>query len=157
MPTKIKSFTLSELLVVMIITAIVVGMAFSVLRLVQKQISGIQKNYERVTRISFFEQKIWQDFHEFREINYKESERSLTFQSEADTIKYFFGENYIIREKDTMKIQTSIKKILFHGKMIKEGNLDAIAICLEKEIPKYNLFVFKENDFTQIMNQENGF
>ncbi|TEB40727.1 hypothetical protein D0809_29130, partial [Flavobacterium circumlabens] len=35
---KVKSFTLSELLIVMIITAIVVGMAFSVLRLVQKQI-----------------------------------------------------------------------------------------------------------------------
>lgn len=43
MNNKVKSFTLSELLVVMIITAIVVGMAFSVLRLVQKQIHTIQK------------------------------------------------------------------------------------------------------------------
>lgn len=157
MPTKVKSFTLSELLVVMIITAIVVGMAFSVLRLVQKQISSIQKNYEKSTRLSLFEQKIWQDFHEFNVINYDEKEMSLVFQSELDTVKYAFNDEYIIREKDTVKVQLRIEKLLFQGKIIKEGNVDAIAISGEKELPKYKLFVFKQNDLTQIMNQENGF
>lgn len=153
MSTKIKSFTLSELLVVMIITAIVVGMAFSVLRLVQKQISSIQKNYEKSSKLSLFEQKIWQDFNEYNEINYNEREMSLVFQSEADTVKYAFSDEYIIREKDTVKVQLRIEKLLFQGKIIKEGNVDAITISGEKELPEYKLFVFKQNDLTQIMNQ----
>lgn len=37
---KLYSFTLAELLIVMVLTAIVVGLAFSVLRLVQKEIIG---------------------------------------------------------------------------------------------------------------------
>lgn len=157
MNSKIKSFTLSELLVVMIITAIVVGMAFSVLRLVQKQISSIQKNYEKSTRLSLFEQKIWQDFHECNMINYNEREMSLVIQSELDTIKYVFSEEYTIREKDTAKIKIGIEKLFLQGKIVKEGDVDAISISGEKELPKYKLFVFKQNDLTQIMNQENGF
>lgn len=157
MKTKVKSFTLSELLVVMIITAIVVGMAFSVLRMVQMQIGSIQKNYEKSTRLSLFEQKIWQDFHEFDIISYDEREMCLVFQSELDTIKYEFSDEYIIREKDSIKIQLRIEKLLSQGEIVKEGNIDAIAISGEKELPKYKLFVFKQNDLTQIMNQDNGF
>ncbi|WP_230978951.1 prepilin-type N-terminal cleavage/methylation domain-containing protein [Flavobacterium supellecticarium] len=37
---KLYSFTLAELLIVMVLTAIVVGLAFSILRLVQKEIIG---------------------------------------------------------------------------------------------------------------------
>jgi Tfp pilus assembly protein FimT len=55
---KLKSFTLSELLIVMIITAIVVGMAFSVLRLVQKQIHTIQTNFDKSSTLALFEQRL---------------------------------------------------------------------------------------------------
>ncbi|HBI00707.1 MAG TPA: hypothetical protein DDY18_03685, partial [Flavobacterium sp.] len=60
---KVKSFTLSELIVVMIITVIVVGIAFSVLLLVKKQIKGIEKNYQKTTQLALFEEKFWRDFN----------------------------------------------------------------------------------------------
>ena len=40
--SKIQAYTLSEMIVVLILTSIVVGMAFSVLTLVQKHMSGIR-------------------------------------------------------------------------------------------------------------------
>ena len=68
--TKTPSFTLLELLVVMIITAIVVGMAFSVLRLVQNQIHAIKSNFEKTSTLALFEQQLWQDFNDKNEIQF---------------------------------------------------------------------------------------
>lgn len=157
MRTKVKSFTLSELLVVMIITAIVVGMAFSVLRLVQKQISTIQKNYEKSTRLSLFEQKLWQDFNESDNIVYNKQNNSISLHSEIDTVVYSFQDDFVIRNKDSIILKVSIEKTLFEGNEVSQENIDAIAISGEMELPKYKIFVSKKNDITHSMNQEDDF
>lgn len=153
---KLKSFTLSELLIVMIITAIVVGMAFSVLRLVQKQIHIIQTNFDKTSTLALFEQKLWQDFNEPHTIIYSNKEQLLILISEVDTVTYSFQEKYTMRNKDTIKLQIAPNKVFFRGKEIQEGNVDAIRILAGKELPDYEIFVSKKNDLTLFMNQENG-
>lgn len=153
---KIKSFTLPELLVVMIITAIVVGMAFSVLRLVQKQIHAIQLNFEKTSSLALFEQRLWQDFNELNTIQFNEKENSLLLESEMDTVVYSFQENYLLRNNDTIKLKLMTNKFLFKGKEVKEGNIDAVSISGKAELPDYEIFVSKKNDLTLIMNQEDG-
>jgi prepilin-type N-terminal cleavage/methylation domain-containing protein len=153
---KIESFTLPELLVVMIITAIVVGMAFSVLRLVQKQIHTIETNFEKTSSLALFEQKIWQDFNELSVIQYNENKHSLLMESEMDTVLYSFQENYTLRNADTLKFKLGINKLFFEGKEVKEGNIDAMSISGVTELPDYEIFVSKKNDLTLSMNQEDG-
>lgn len=153
---KIKSFTLPELLVVMIITVIVVGMAFSVLRLVQKQIHAIQTNFERTSSLALFEQRLWQDFNERNTIRFSEKENSLLLESEMDTVVYFFQEKYILRNKDTIKLKLVVNKLFFKGKEVKEGDVDALSISAKAEIPDYEIFVSKKNDLTFFMNSEDG-
>lgn len=154
---KIKSFTLPELLVVMIITAIVIGMAFSVLRLVQKQIHTIETNFEKTSRLALFEQKLWQDFNELNVIAFNENNQSLLMESEMDTVLYSFQENYTLRNKDTLKLILKADKLFFEGKAVKEGSIDAISISGMAELPDYKIFVSKKNDLTLSMNQEDGF
>jgi len=151
---KIKSFTLPELLVVMIITVIVVGMAFSVLRMVQRQIHAIQTNFERTTNLALFEQRLWQDFNEMNSIRYKEN--ILILESEMDTVVYLFQKNYILRNKDTLKLQLTANKLYFKGKVVKEGDIDALSISGNSKLPEYEIFVSKINDLTLFMNSENG-
>lgn len=153
---KIKSFTLPELLVVMIITAIVVGMAFSVLRLVQKQIHVIETNFEKTSSLALFEQKLWQDFNELNTIQFNENTNSLLMESEMDTVLYSFQENYILRNSDTIKLKLVANKLFFKGKEVKEGNIDALSISGIAELPDYEIFVSKKNDVTLSMNQEDG-
>lgn len=153
---KIKSFTLPELLVVMIITAIIVGMAFSVLRLVQKQIHTIQKNFDKTSNLVLFEQRLWQDFNEFSKVQFNSKENSLLLESEMDTVFYSFQEDFTLRNTDTLKLKLGIVKILFAGKEVKEGDIDAITISGEAELPDYAMFVSKKNDVTFFMNQEDG-
>lgn len=153
---KLKSFTLAELLVVMIITAIVVGMAFSVLRLVQKQIHTIQTNFEKTSTLVLFEQKLWQDFNEPHKILYNDQKQILLMTSEVDTVTYSFQEKFTMRNLDTIKLKINPNKVFFKGKEIKAGTVDAITLFAETELPDYQIFVSKKNDVTLFMNQENG-
>ncbi|MHC0446335.1 PulJ/GspJ family protein [Flavobacterium sp. 3-218] len=155
-PRKLKSFTLSELIVVMIITAIVVGMAFSVLRIVQKQIHTIQTNFEKTSTLALFEQKLWQDFNETHTIIYDNSRQTLIMTSEIDTVTYSFQENFSLRNQDTIKLKIIPNKALFKGKEIISGPIDALSILAETELPDYRIFVSKKNDLTFFMNQEDG-
>jgi hypothetical protein len=140
----------------MIITAIVVGLAFSVLRLVQKQIYAIQKNFDKTTTLVLFEQKMWQDFNELHTIQFDSKYNSLILTSEIDTVNYTFRDNFILRNKDTIQLQVGVSKLLFNGKEVKTGYIDALSISGEAEIPNYEIFISKKNDLTFFMNQENG-
>lgn len=153
---KVKSFTLSELLIVMIITAIVVGMAFSVLRLVQKQIHKIQTNFEKTSTIALFEQKLWQDFNEPHSITYNEQKHLLLMLSEIDTVTYSFRDKYALRNNDTIPLQLTIQKIFCNGKEVQNGNMDAIKLSATTTLTDYEIFVSKKNDITFFMNQEDG-
>lgn len=151
---KLKSFTLAELIVVMIITAIVVGMAFSVLRIVQKQIHTIQTNFDKTSTLALFEQKLWQDFNEPHHIIYNKNE--LILISEIDTVNYSFQENFTMRNQDTIKLKITPNKAFFKGKEIMNGAIDAISIFADTELPDYEIFVSKKNDITLFMNLEDG-
>lgn len=153
---KIKSFTFPELLVVMIITAIVVGMAFSVLRLVQKQIHAIETNFNKTTSLALFEQRLWQDFNELNTIEFNVKENSLLLESEMDTVVYSFQENYLIRNNDTIKLKLITNKFLFKGKEVQGGIIDAVLISAKAELLDYEIFVSKKNDVTLFMNQKDG-
>lgn len=153
---KLKSFTLSEMIVVMIITAIVVGMAFSVLRIVQKQIHTIQNNFEKTSILTLFEQKLWQDFNEPHIIVYDSAKQLLIMTSEIDTTTYSFQDNFSLRNRDTIKLRIKPNKALFRGKEISNGQIDALSIFAETELPDYQIFVSKKNDLTFFMNNEDG-
>ncbi|WP_269225277.1 PulJ/GspJ family protein [Flavobacterium eburneipallidum] len=151
---KIKSFTLPELLIVMVLTAIVVGMAFSVLRLVQQQIKIIQTNFEKTSSLALFEQRLWQDFNEMGSIQFDANENNLFMESEMDTIIYSFQENYVLRNSDTIKLRLTPNTLFFQGKEIHSGYVDALFISGKAELPDYEIFVSKKNDLTLFMNQD---
>lgn len=154
--TKMPSFTLPELLVVMIITAIVVGMAFSVLRLVQNQIHAIQTNFEKTSTLALFEQQLWQDFNDKNEIQFHEKENSLLMESEMDTVVYSFQENYILRNTDTIQLKLQLNTLFFNGREVQGDTIDALSISGKAELPDYEIFVSKKNDLTHFMNQQDG-
>ena len=151
---KVKSFTLAEMLVVMIITAIVVGLAFSVLNLVQREIRGIKRNFDRTTELSLFEQRLWQDFNLHNTILFKGEE--LVLRSDIDTIVYLFDEKYVLRNTDTIHAAVKVSKLYYESKQVKSGYIDAISISADAELPGYSIFVFTTPDAAHYMN-EDGF
>ncbi|GGB73407.1 hypothetical protein GCM10007424_11650 [Flavobacterium suaedae] len=149
---KVKSFTLSEMLVVMIITAIVVGIAFSVLNLVQRQISGIEKNFSKTTALSLFEQRLWADFN--RHNNIIANSNTIIFVSDVDTVLYTFNENHVLRNTDTINTKLITNKFYYLGKEVQSGTIDAVLISAGKEMSNYSIFASMEHDASYFMNND---
>lgn len=151
---KIQAFTLSELVVVLILTVIVVGLAFSVLSLVQKQMTTIQKNYITKLELNKLETSLWLDFNRYSKITYDEIENELKFSNELDSVIYQFSENRIVKDMDTFPIQIQNMQLFFDGELSKSSVLDAIKLETTNAHQSQKLFVFKINDASIYINNE---
>lgn len=149
---KIHAFTLSEMLVALLITTIVVGMAFSVLNLIQKQMQGIEGNYERNTELNLLRQSLWIDFNRSNRIGYDEGKQELYFFNEIKSVTYQLYENQIIKEKDTFHLQWEVQKFYFENSAISTGEIDALEFKTSKAYGNRPLFVYKTNSANLYMN-----
>lgn len=150
--TKIKAFTLSEMVIVMILTAIVVGLAFSVLTIVQNHIRKIQGNLEFGMELHKLEQSLNLDFNRFSKIEYDQIEDALLFSSELESRTYFFNTDYITKDMDTFHIQLNQKQFYFDGDDIVFGKTDALKFEATKASQNQILFVFRQNDASLYMD-----
>jgi hypothetical protein len=143
---KIKAFTLSEMIVVLILTSIVVGLAFSVLGLVQKQMLAIKSNYNKSLEVNKLETSLWLDFNIYSKIEYNDFENELKFSTVLDSVTYKFLGEKIIKETDTFAISIKQKQFYFDGKILNNGQIDALKLEASKDFQNKQLFVFKQND-----------
>ncbi|MEM6719237.1 MAG: prepilin-type N-terminal cleavage/methylation domain-containing protein [Bacteroidota bacterium] len=149
---KIKAFTLSELIIVILITVIVAGIAFSVLRLVQKQMYGIQTNFQHTTNVSLLEQSLYLDAHRSNRMQYDDLENTLHFISEIDTVRYTFEKNLVRKEIDTFHITIDKAQFYFEGVEATSHRMDAFKLTTAKEFKNATIFIYKRNSATMYMN-----
>lgn len=140
------------MVVVIILTSIVVGMAFSVLSLVQKHMYSIKQNFNNNTELSKLEQALWMDFNRFSKIKYDAIDDELIFVSELGSISYRFTSSFIIRDIDTLNIELHDKLIFLNGSKVENQEIDAIKLITSKTFQNQQIFVFKKNDATLFMN-----
>ena len=140
------------MVVVLILTSIVVGMAFSVLSLVQKHMSSIQHNFNNNTELSLLEQSLNLDFNRYSNISYDALNERLLFSSEIDSVIYEFKTEKIIKNLDSFNIRIQHKALFFDGEKVQNGQIDAIKLQTSKTFQNQQLFVFKQNDATLFMN-----
>jgi type II secretory pathway pseudopilin PulG len=148
---KIKSFTIVEMLVVMILTIIVISIAVLVLNLIQKELKGIQLNYKNNTEIKTLELALWNDFNK-NTISFDTKTHQLICENPLDTVFYKFSKNYVIRNKDTLKVKvTENNYYLDMDKSIMA--VDAIDLKFSKEFQNKKLFIFKKKASSYYMNK----
>lgn len=148
---KLNAFTLSEMLVVLLLTLIVVGLAFSVLELVQKQMWGIQDNYTQKTTENRLQQALWIDFNSHAQIEYSPVTKHLSLTNELTHTSYSFHEEYMVRDKDTFYTPLTLKKLYFQGDEVKGGTVDALELTSSPEKNSKNSFVYKVNTAADFM------
>ncbi|WP_350284659.1 hypothetical protein [uncultured Croceitalea sp.] len=149
---KLKAFTLSELLVVLLLTVVVVGLAFSVLNLVQQQMNGSRQNYQKTTELNLLKQALWRDFRTYQYLNFNMGDEHLHLSSAIDTVRYTFMEDYVVRQQDTFNIDLAAKTFYFDGTAVTDGMIDAIELETNKESGQKQVFVYRENAAIIYMN-----
>lgn len=149
---KLPAFTLSELLIVMVISSIVISMAFLVLSMVQKQVSVIQRNMRDQQKIQFLERLLWKDFNQYQ-IRFNNTTQTLECANLQDTIHYLFTNRAVIRENDTIMIALTNKKLFLDGQEVQKGFVDGIELQTTQSYSNRKLFVYKPKDASFYLNQ----
>lgn len=149
--TKIRAFTLNEMIVVLILTSIVVGLVFTVLTILQRRFHDIQQRFEQQAEKQKFEQSLWIDFNKHGRVNYDETTDELFFISEIDAVKYRFLKDKIVKNLDTFKIEVVQKTFFFKGDKTRQGKIDAIKLRSSKKGTEQTFFFSKKNDATLFM------
>ncbi|WP_420571659.1 hypothetical protein [Kordia sp.] len=149
---KIKAFTLSEMVIVVLLTVIVAGIAFSVLQLVQKHMYAIQTNFQNSSNITLLEQSLYIDTNRSNHIQYDESESTLHFISEIDTVSYKFEATHIQKATDTFNVAVTDKLFYFKGETTRSSRVDAFKLTTDKEFKSKSIFIFKRNTANTYMN-----
>ena len=147
--TKIAAFTLNEMLVVIILSGIVVSMAFSVLRLVQGHMFAIQDNFKQQTEIAKLRQSLWVDFNRSNKIHYYKKEHAIVFASELDSVTYSIADNKIVKAQDTFMVDVKDWAFFFDGAPTNKSQIDAVKITLSKAFQEQQLFIYTYNDAFQ--------
>lgn len=145
---KIKSFTVTEMLVVMVLITIVISIAIIVLNLVQNELKGIQQNLKNSSELRTFEHILWNDFNKNTVFL---GNNQLICTSPLDTVVYQFKKKYVLRNNDTLNVVVK-QKIFFIDSKKTFSNVDAVELSFSKEFQNKQLFVYKPKDASFYMN-----
>tara|TARA_R110002033_G_scaffold169674_4_gene210782 strand:+ start:4463 stop:4924 length:462 start_codon:yes stop_codon:yes gene_type:complete len=148
---KVKAFTLSELLVVLVISSIVISLTFIVLGLVQKQIAQIQQGYQDQQEIVLLKRVLLKDINT-HDVFFEAKENRLFCYSSKDTIQYSLEPNYILREKDTFKLKLKEKQFLLDNQIVKKDWIDAIHLEFDQSFTAKKIFLYKIKDAAHYLN-----
>lgn len=148
---KLNAFTLSEMIVVLIVASIVIAMGFSVLNMVRKQVTAIQRNYQKKQTVELFESRLIRDFNSYN-ASFNKNSDELLFKNTKDSILYTFLKQGIVRQKDTFFIEVANKTLFLEGGEVSQSYIDALEINLTEQFRKSKIFVHKVKDATYYMN-----
>jgi len=145
---KIKGFTLTEMMVVMVISAIVVGLAFTILDIVQKNMRSIEHNYEYQSEIQSLEVALTIDFNNHTEVHWNANEHQLTLSSPIQERIYTFSTDSISNDIDAFSVRTKKVICYLEGEEVNSGRADAIKLTFDTTSDLHRVFIYKHNDPT---------
>ena len=126
MNKKINGYTLNELVIVLALTVIIVGIAFSVLKLVNLQLLSIKKSYEKNSEFLHFQQQLKNDMDSANKMYFNYGEDQLSIHKEDRIINYFLISNRISREDEMISLEFEKWTFFNNGKEVVMGNADAV-------------------------------
>ncbi|QLE02053.1 hypothetical protein HX109_10985 [Galbibacter sp. BG1] len=142
---------MNELIVVMVITVIVIGLAYTVLNLVQSHMKGISYNLDNASENSLMQQALTIDINRFNEA-YIGPNGKMVFRNELDSVTYFYEESYFVREVDTFNIEVGETSFYLDNREIYSGKFDAIQIEVNPMDRMSTIFIYRQNDAKTYMN-----
>lgn len=151
---KIQAFTLSEMLVVLVITAIVIGIAFSVLTLVTKQYTAMKDSYTYKSEVLKLKQRLSLDFNSSQIIVWNPNEDQLIITKPEQTIIFQWDATAIIRNTDTIAVGIFESYLFQKGEPVLSGPIDGLKLICDKGGMTTPIFISRETDaLTNMISQ----
>lgn len=144
---KIKAFTILESLISLILLGIIIGLVFTLLNLINKQVVQFNGNNSDELNYNFFDLTIQKDIYEA--YDYSISGNNLLLINYDDSnIGYEFSNNHITRTKnaikDTFRLKVKDYRYMPIGKLDSQNNIVLMNIDVMGANIKANYFLYKD-------------
>lgn len=147
--TKVKGATISEALITIAITVIVVGISFAVLLLVKLQMRGMQGYYKEHLEVNQAQQILSADFFKADKVIADKTGFTLTTLNDQE-INYNLKDSTLLRNQDTLL--KNCESLLFYHKGLpaNSSKVDAIKVVLIGKPNDYLFAAYKETTLSRI-------
>jgi hypothetical protein len=145
---KHPAFSIQESLVVLVITVIVVGLAFSVLSLINGQLLGMQTALNIGMQNDKTEEQLWIRFNKADRVYYQNSR--LQFEGMTRIYQAQLSDSSMVIERDTLQLELDSLRLYFKGQEVQAGEIDALELFCNNGLRQ--IFVNKVNAATSYMN-----
>ncbi len=142
---KLKGFTLSEIIVVLAISGVVVLAAFEVILLLEKHMGSLRKSFNYKEEVEIVEYALLNDLNTHKGY-YSYKEKTIYFYSPLDTVAYKLRDSVLMRKKDMLSDNIKEYCLFFEGDKVSDGCFDAVSIQFSCGTRKNNVFVAAPND-----------
>jgi len=151
---KVQAFTLNEVLIVLVITSIVVAIAFSVLQLVTKQYNAINIRYEERTEVLKLQQRMFIDLDQSYNATWSSLEEQLiVYDHKESFVTYDIIGNVLMRDDDTLSTGISGATFFLKGDEVEDGTIDGFEIEFIESGREIGFFVCRDLSSLQKMNE----
>lgn len=123
---RVKAFTLMEVTIAMLISAVVIGITYTSYSIIVKYYGTYHKKNAELAELTTIDHLLRRDFDRADSIRCDTG--GLAFSFNGQLIKYEFDTNFIIRKAariDTFKLETKVTDLFFEGIPIIEGRVIA--------------------------------
>ena len=136
------------MMVVLVLSAIVAGLAFTILNIVQKNMSLIETNYEYQSQLQSLEVALTIDFNSYSEVQWDSNNKSLIFKSPINERSYQFYKDSIKTDINSFIVTTKNINLFLKGESATSGIIDAVKLTFQKTTSMHRIFIYKHNDPT---------
>jgi prepilin-type N-terminal cleavage/methylation domain-containing protein len=127
---RLDAFTILELLVVMVVSALLFGMAYSALRMVQRQQQGIARKSALLGQISTWQTALAADFYTSTIVTL--SNDQVRCQRRDGEVTYLFQDSTLVREQgelvDTFRLPIRQCTYFWQGQERTSGLIDELTL-----------------------------
>ena len=140
---SIKAFTIIEVTIAMLISAIVIGITYAVFSIINQSYNSFNKKNEHMAVVLQLDKLLRRDF-EHAELIIKDTS-GIVFHGSDKTVRYKFDTAYVVRIgliTDTFKVKTDTVNTLFESKTINETG----ASEEQNRLDQLDLFLVLQNE-----------
>ncbi|MDR1729758.1 MAG: hypothetical protein LBR52_03755 [Prevotellaceae bacterium] len=127
---RLPAFTLTDVIVTMIISMLVMGIAFSIFRFAYDQISSYQRANDDYKELYQLYHVMQEDFQHSSECNYRQNEWQMLMQGGYKEYLYTLSDNMVIRKtgisSDTFRVSIENIIVKFNNEEQISGIIDEI-------------------------------
>lgn len=122
MKKKLQAFTITELMVVMLISTITITAAFSAYSIIDKQFRAYGKDNEKALNLSTIKGLLSDDFLLAKEV--QGNKNGIRFQMDNDSIIYAIHGNYIVRKNSILNTRNDTFAIKIEDSVFRLNNTE---------------------------------